>query len=131
LPAETQTYVSKITGNPAESWALESKTLKVAQQLPAQAACEGTAGLSRNLTDVAVSASLAPAISRVVQKAKREAAEAARASAKAAAAAKKKLRTASIKLKKHNIALIKSSRSASRTANAKRRATKMASASER
>jgi hypothetical protein len=130
LPAETQTYVRKITGSSAESWALESKTLKVAQQLPAQAACEGTAGLSRNQTDVAVSVSLAPAISNIVRKAKREAAEAARA-AKAVAAAKEKLRTASIKLKKHNIALVKSSGSASRTANAKRRATKMASASER
>jgi hypothetical protein len=130
LPAETQTYVRKITGSSAESWALESKTLNVAQQLPAQAACEGTAGLSRNQTDVAVSVSLAPAISNIVRKAKREAAEAARA-AKAVAAAKEKLRTASIKLKKHNIALVKSSGSASRTANAKRRATKMASASER
>ena len=128
LPAETQTYVRKITGSPAESWALESKTLKVAQQLPAQAACEGTAGLSRNQIDIAVSVSLAPAISSIVRKAKREAAEAARASAKAAAAAKEKLHTASIKLKKHNIALVGST---SKTANAKRRTTKMASASER
>lgn len=36
LPAETQAYVRNITGSPAESWAMESKTLKMAQQLPAQ-----------------------------------------------------------------------------------------------
>ena len=131
LPAETQTYVRKITGSPAESWATQSKTLKVPQQLPARASCEGTEGLSRNQSDVAVSVSLAPAISGIVQRAKREA-EAARASAKAAAAANERSRSTSIKLKMRNIGPIKYSGSASRTANAKRRrATKMASASSR
>jgi hypothetical protein len=131
LPAETQTYVRKITGSSAANWAVESKTLKMAQQLPARASCEGTEGLSRNQSDVAVSVSLAPAISGIVKKAKREA-DAARASAKAAAAANEKSRSTSIKLKMRNIAPIKSSGSAARMANAKRRrATKMASASSR
>jgi hypothetical protein len=131
LPAETQTYVRKITGSPAESWATQSKTLKMAQQLPARASCEGTEGLSRNQLDVAVSVSLAPAISGIIQRAKREA-EAARASTKAAAAANEKSRSTSIKLKMRNIASIKSSGSSLRTANAKRpRATKIASASSR
>jgi hypothetical protein len=124
LPAETRTYVRKITGSPAESWALESKTLKVLQQLPDQAACEGTAGLSRGKTDVAVSVSLAPAISSIIKKARREAAQA-RASAKA-----EKLRAASIRRKTHDQAHLKSTL-APRSVKAKRRAITIASASER
>lgn len=130
LPAETQAYVRNITGNPAENWASESKTLKLARKLPAQAPCEGAGGLSHSQTNVAVPVSLAPAISSIVRKAEREAAAAAHAAAKAAAAAKQKLRIASLMPKKHRTANVKVSGSASKTANPKRRATKLASASE-
>ncbi|MEO6946263.1 MAG: lytic transglycosylase domain-containing protein [Nitrobacter sp.] len=130
LPAETRAYVRNITGSPADSWVSESKTLKLAQQLPAQAPCEGSGGLSRNQTNVTVSVSLTPAISSIVRKAEREAAAAARAAAKAVTPAKNALRIASIKLKTHKTTSVKTSGSASKTANVKRRVTKLASASE-
>ncbi|MEH6952668.1 hypothetical protein V4R08_15390 [Nitrobacter sp. NHB1] len=108
LPAETEGYVRKITGSPTQSWALESKTLKLTQQLPRQAPCEGAGGLSHTQTTVAVSVSLAPAISSIVRKAEQEAAAAAaaaKAAAKAVAAANEKLRTALGTRKTHKSAM--------------------------
>lgn len=128
LPAETQAYVRNITGTPTQSWALKSTTVKLTRQLPIQAPCEGSGGLSHNQANVDVSVSLAPTIRSIVRKAEQEAAATAKAAAKATAAAERKLRIASIKLKKHKTASVKT---ASKTASAKGHATKLASASDR
>ena len=48
LPQETQAYVRIITGNTAETWIEESKTIALRAQLPREAPCEGTGGLSKD-----------------------------------------------------------------------------------
>src|SRR4051794_30672234 len=48
LPQETRDYVRKVTGNEAETWIAQSRTVPLSLQLPKQAPCEGFAGLSRD-----------------------------------------------------------------------------------
>lgn len=87
LPAETRNYVRTITGNPAESWTTERKTVGLQQQLPSKAPCEGIGGLSRNAQTAAIPVALTPIMSEIVRKARIEA-------ARAAAAAKERIRLA-------------------------------------
>jgi soluble lytic murein transglycosylase-like protein len=98
LPDETRNYVRIITGNAAENWTSESKTVGLEQQLPNKAPCEGVGGLSRSKEARNVPVALTPAISELIRKARVEAARVA-----AAAAAAKKLQIA---LKKNRKTLI-------------------------
>ncbi|MBR1219100.1 lytic transglycosylase domain-containing protein [Bradyrhizobium sp. U87765 SZCCT0131] len=81
LPAETRNYVHRITGNAAENWLREAKTIGLVQHLPREAPCEGIGGLSRGRPPVEVAVALAPDVRDSLQQARREAARAARAQA--------------------------------------------------
>ncbi|MEW6640598.1 MAG: lytic transglycosylase domain-containing protein [Pseudomonadota bacterium] len=70
LPAETRNYVHRITGNPAENWLRESKTVDLIQHLPREAPCEGIGELSRGNAPVAVPVALAPDLHALLQKAR-------------------------------------------------------------
>jgi hypothetical protein len=89
LPSETRNYVRIITGNAAENWTAERKTVGLEQQLPHKAPCEGIGGLSRSAEAAAMPVALTPVMSGIVRKARIEAAR--------AAAAAKKLRLAMAK----------------------------------
>lgn len=70
LPEETRNYVRRITGNAAESWTAADRRLAVPRELPADAPCAGTGGLSRSRDVMAVSVELAPEIRTVLEKAR-------------------------------------------------------------
>jgi hypothetical protein len=91
LPRETRDYVRIITGNNAENWLEEFKTLPLHLELPRGAPCEGVGGLSKVKEVAAVPVALAPSISDVIRKAEEEVRRAAAAKLEAAAKAKTKL----------------------------------------
>lgn len=70
LPEETRNYVRRITGNPAESWTSADRRLAVPRELPADAPCHGTGGLSRSKDVMAISVELAPEIRSMLEKAR-------------------------------------------------------------
>jgi hypothetical protein len=73
LPAETRNYVIKITGHQLEKW-IAQKPLDLPMSLPADAPCEGVAGLSRTDRPKKIEARLEPPIAKIVEKAKAAAA---------------------------------------------------------
>jgi hypothetical protein len=74
LPKETRAYVRIVTGNAAEDWTEESKPVALRTQLPREAPCEGTGGLSKTASSVAnVPVVLAPSISVIIKKGEAEA----------------------------------------------------------
>jgi hypothetical protein len=91
LPRETRDYVRIITGNNAENWREESKTLSLHLELPRGAPCEGVGGLSKAKEVAAIPVALAPSISDAIRKAEAEARRATAAKLEAAAKAKTKL----------------------------------------
>jgi hypothetical protein len=103
LPDETRNYVRIITGNVAENWTSETKTVGLELQLPNKAPCEGIGGLSRSKEARNVPVALTPAISELIRKARAEAARVA-----AAAAAARKLQAAQKKNRKTLIVAVKS-----------------------
>ena len=98
LPRETRDYVRIITGNNAENWLEESRTLALHLELPRGAPCEGVGGLSKAKEVAAIPVALAPSISDAIKKAEAEAQRA--AAAKLEAAAKAKTRLAQLAKKK-------------------------------
>jgi len=78
LPQETRAYVKIITGNKAEDWTAESKTISVPTHLPRQARCDGVDGLSNSKhSQVAeVPVKLTSAVSEMLRKAEADEAEA-------------------------------------------------------
>src|SRR5437762_8569649 len=98
LPRETRDYVRIITGNNAENWLEESKTLSLHLELPRDAPCEGVGGLSKAKEVAAIPVALAPSISDAIKKAETEAQRA--NAAKLEAAAKAKTRFAQLAKKK-------------------------------
>ncbi len=91
LPRETRDYVRIITGNNAENWREESRTLALHLELPRGAPCEGVGGLSKAKEVAAIPVALAPSISDAIKKAEAEAQRAAAAKLEAAAKAKTRL----------------------------------------
>ena len=91
LPRETRDYVRIITGNVAENWLEESKTLSLQLELPLGAPCEGVGGLSKAREVAAVPVALAPSVSDTIRKAEAETQRATAAKLEAAAKAKTKL----------------------------------------
>jgi hypothetical protein len=91
LPRETRDYVRIVTGNNAENWLEESKTLSLHLELPRGAPCEGVGGLSRAKEAAAIPVALAPSISDAIRKAEAEARQATAAKLEAAARAKSRL----------------------------------------
>jgi len=91
LPRETRDYVRIITGNKAENWLEESRTLSLHLELPRGAPCEGVGGLSKAKEVAAIPVALAPSISDAIRKAEAEARWATAAKLEAAAKAKTKL----------------------------------------
>jgi hypothetical protein len=85
LPEETRNYVKIITGHPVEKW-LSPREIEVSFHLPPKAPCEGLAGLSHQASLEKHEVDVEPAIVRLIQTAK---AEAAKRSARAALLAKK------------------------------------------
>jgi hypothetical protein len=98
LPRETRDYVRIITGNNAENWREESRTLALHLELPRGAPCEGVGGLSKAKEVAAIPVALAPSISDAIKKAETEAQRA--NAAKLEAAAKAKTRFAQLAKKK-------------------------------
>lgn len=96
LPEETRNYVRKITGNPAEKWTAEAKTVELQQELPRTAPCEGVGGLSRTKEVAEMPVALTPGISGIIRKAEA-----------AAAAAKARIRLALLKGSKRRMAATK------------------------
>src|SRR6267378_1545112 len=88
LPRETRDYVRIITGNNAENWLEESRTLSLHLELPRGAPCEGVGGLSKATEVAAIPVALAPSISDAIKKAETEAQRANAAKLEAAAKAK-------------------------------------------
>ena len=73
LPKETRAYVRIVTGNAAEDWTEETKSVALRTQLPRDAPCEGTGGLSKVSSNVAdVPVVLAPSVSVLIKKADAE-----------------------------------------------------------
>ena len=106
LPRETRAYVKIITGNPIEDWTEESKTVALRTQLPPEAPCEGTGGLSKtssNVSDVPVV--LASFISGMMKKADTESQrkEAAKLVAAKLVAAKKEKTALAASAKLHRV----------------------------
>jgi hypothetical protein len=91
LPRETRDYVRIITGNNAENWLEESRTLSLHLELPRGAPCEGVGGLSKAKEVAAIPVALTPSISDAIRKAEAEARRASAAKLEAAAKAKTKL----------------------------------------
>ena len=87
-----------ITGNNAENWREESRTLALHLELPRGAPCEGVGGLSKAKEVAAIPVALAPSISDAIKKAETEAQRA--NAAKLEAAAKAKTRFAQLAKKK-------------------------------
>jgi len=85
LPEETRNYVRIITGHQVEKWTTSGE-LDVSFHLPARAPCEGLAGLSRQVAPVKLAVSVEPAMARLIETAR---AEAARKAARAALLARK------------------------------------------
>lgn len=73
LPEETRTYVRNITGHEVEKW-LNPGTLELALHLPARAPCEGLAGLSRKAEPEKVDVRIEPAVAKLIETARAEAA---------------------------------------------------------
>lgn len=73
LPQETRNYVRTITGNAAEDWLEESKTVALRSELPREAPCEGVGGLSKAKELAAIPVALASSISDTIRKAAVEA----------------------------------------------------------
>jgi hypothetical protein len=73
LPEETRTYVRNITGHEVEKW-LNPGTLDLALHLPARAPCEGLAGLSRKAEPEKVDVRIEPAVAKLIETARAEAA---------------------------------------------------------
>lgn len=73
LPEETRTYVRNITGHEVEKW-LNPGTLELALHLPARAPCEGLAGLSRKAEPEKVNVRIEPAVAKLIETARAEAA---------------------------------------------------------
>jgi hypothetical protein len=69
LPRETRDYVRIITGNAAENWTDESRTISLRLELPREAPCEGVGGLSKAKEVASVPVALAPSISDMIRKA--------------------------------------------------------------
>jgi hypothetical protein len=69
LPRETRDYVRIITGNAAENWTDESRTISLRLELPREAPCEGVGGLSKAKDVASVPVALAPSISDMIRKA--------------------------------------------------------------
>ncbi|SED41600.1 lytic transglycosylase domain-containing protein [Bradyrhizobium erythrophlei] len=80
LPRETRDYVRIITGTKAEDWIENVDTLAIRIDLPSEAPCEGTGGLSKSKDVAFVSALLASAVTTLTRKA-----EAAQQAARSAA----------------------------------------------
>src|SRR5437899_2961342 len=91
LPRETRDYVRIITGNNAENWREESRTLSLHLELPRGAPCEGVGGLSKAKEVADIPVALAPSISDAIRKAEAEARRATAARLEAAAKAKTRL----------------------------------------
>lgn len=91
LPRETRDYVRIITGNNAENWLEESKTVSLHLELPRGAPCEGVGGLSRAKEVAAIPVALTPSISDAIRKAEAETRRMAAARLEAAAKAKTRL----------------------------------------
>ncbi|MGF6307504.1 hypothetical protein ABIB82_001350 [Bradyrhizobium sp. i1.8.4] len=66
---ETRDYVWIITGTKAEDWIESVDTLAIRIDLPSEAPCEGTGGLSKSKDVAFVPASLASAVSMIIRKA--------------------------------------------------------------
>jgi hypothetical protein len=92
LPQETRDYVRKVTGNDAETWIAQSRTVPLSLQLPRQAPCEGVAGLSRDKQVALMPGALSAEAGDLIRKAEAEARAAAEAAAKARAKLKGKAR---------------------------------------
>jgi len=69
LPRETRDYVRIITGTKAEDWIESVDTLAIRIDLPSEAPCEGTGGLSKSKDVAFVSASPASAVTTLIRKA--------------------------------------------------------------
>lgn len=86
LPDETRNYVRIITGHEPEKW-LAPREIEVSFHLPPRAPCEGLAGLSRTTNVEKIDVTVEPAVVKLIETARAEAAaRAARAAAKVAAA---------------------------------------------
>ncbi len=88
LPRETRNYVRIITGNAAEDWLEEDKTVAMQSELPREAPCEGVGGLSKAKELAAIPVDLASSISDTIKKAAVEARRVAAEKLEAAAKAK-------------------------------------------
>jgi hypothetical protein len=73
LPRETRNYVRIITGNAAEDWLEEDKTVSMRSELPQDAPCEGVGGLSKAKWFAAIPVDLAASIGDTIKKAAVEA----------------------------------------------------------
>src|SRR5258708_13127043 len=69
LPRETRDYVRIITGNNAENWLEESRTLALHLELPRGAPCEGVGGLSKAKEVAAIPVALAPSLTDPIRNA--------------------------------------------------------------
>jgi hypothetical protein len=96
LPQETRDYVRKVTGNTAEDWIAQSRTVSMTLQLPKEAPCEGVAGLSRAMSAEVIPVSLSVEAGDIVRKAEAE------ARAEAAAKARARLLMARAQMTKRN-----------------------------
>jgi hypothetical protein len=95
LPQETRDYVRIITGNIAENWLEESRTLNLHVDLPRGAPCEGVGGLTTAKTVDVIPVGLTASASDAIRKAEVEAAMQRRTALKIAAAAKARTKIAS------------------------------------
>jgi hypothetical protein len=97
LPEETRNYVRIITGHEVDKW-LSEREIEVSFHLPTKAPCEGLAGLSRQVTPTKLAVTVEPAIVKLIETARAEAAKkAARAALNARKlAAKKKAQRAKV-----------------------------------
>jgi hypothetical protein len=80
-----------ITGNAAEDWLEEDKTVAMRSELPREAPCEGVGGLSKAKELAAIPVALASSISNTIKKAAVEARRVAAEKLEAAAKAKTKV----------------------------------------
>jgi Transglycosylase SLT domain len=94
LPRETRDYVRIITGNAAENWTDESRTISLRLELPREAPCEGVGGLSKAKEVASVPVALAPSISDMIRKAEAQRIAAAKLDAAKDRANKSKARIA-------------------------------------
>ena len=94
LPQETRDYVRIITGNAAENWTDESRTISLRLELPREAPCEGVGGLSKAKEVASVPVALAPSISDMIRKAEAQRIAAAKLDAAKDRANKSKARIA-------------------------------------